>query len=810
MDKKMAKKVLLGTLVAGSAVALTACGEVEKGYTYNTYTSTSPSNWNELTYQDSNDTQIMNYLSTDLFEYDFAFDSNGDIIEGDYEVKFGAASALKDVSSESSKKDGTVWEITLRKDLEWSDGTEIDAHDFVYSMEQLLDPAFLNYRANSYYDGATSIVGAYAYAKAGSTEYSFSTEISWAETSKDTDGDYTLNSKKIVIGLFQGLNVLDGGYDLDEEVYYYLDEDADSMAAMAVLEDAADADGYLYVNDTTLEAVKVLAAALSEVYGETVTATDLMGIEVGVYASDVTFADTVQFEATGDYTLRFELENACNLLNTDGSLSYLAAYNMASLPLVHEELYEANKVAPVTGSTLWTSTYNSSVETTASWGPYTLSSFQSGKEYVLSKNYDWFGFNDKENKDLYLTEKIVCETISEWSTAWLKFQKGEIDTIGIDVTISDDYKGSERAYYTPSSFIASLQIQSSEEAIKSYTESNTSGNNTQLLLYPEFREALSLAVDRTAFASQTTTSSLAGYGLFNTMHYHDVANGQTYRSTDAAKKALIDTYGIDVNDFGGDLTLAEASITGYDVEEASRLMQSAYDKALADGNFSATDKINLRVSISTISASVTRQLEFLDAAMKKAAEGTSLENRIEVSYIENTSAWATAFRSGSGELCLGGWSGAAWDPGYFLSAYLGDVRYATGWDTTSEMMTYTMELPNNKSVTETASLWTWYQWLNGAANAPAGKDGEVYDWSSASLDQTYRVELIAEIEKAILKSTYVAPLYNSFSASLISYKIDYVTYTYNTFMSYGGIKYMTYNFNNTDWAAVAGDADYKG
>ena len=32
-------------------------------YTYNDYTTVSPSNWNELTYQDNNDTQIMNYIS---------------------------------------------------------------------------------------------------------------------------------------------------------------------------------------------------------------------------------------------------------------------------------------------------------------------------------------------------------------------------------------------------------------------------------------------------------------------------------------------------------------------------------------------------------------------------------------------------------------------------------------------------------------------------------------------------------------------------------------------------------------------------
>ena len=44
-------------------------------FTYNDYTTVSPSNWNELTYQDNNDTQIMNYISGSFFSFDFEFDS---------------------------------------------------------------------------------------------------------------------------------------------------------------------------------------------------------------------------------------------------------------------------------------------------------------------------------------------------------------------------------------------------------------------------------------------------------------------------------------------------------------------------------------------------------------------------------------------------------------------------------------------------------------------------------------------------------------------------------------------------------------
>jgi hypothetical protein len=55
----------------------------------------------------------------------------------------------------------------------------------------------------------------------------------------------------------------------------------------------------------------------------------------------------------------------------------------------------------------------------------------------------------------------------------------------------------------------------------------------------------------------------------------------------------------------------------------------------------------------------------------------------------------------------------------------------------------------------------------------------------------------------------------SFGASLISYKTDYITYEYNTFMGYGGTQYMTYNYTDAEWTAwVAansenGELNYK-
>ena len=57
-----------------------------KNYTYTTYLTLSPSNWNELTYQDNNDTEVMSWIGSSFFIYDFKYDEAGEIIPGEFEM----------------------------------------------------------------------------------------------------------------------------------------------------------------------------------------------------------------------------------------------------------------------------------------------------------------------------------------------------------------------------------------------------------------------------------------------------------------------------------------------------------------------------------------------------------------------------------------------------------------------------------------------------------------------------------------------------------------------------------------------------
>lgn len=781
--------------------------EVVKNYTYREYLTLSPSNWNELTYQDNNDTEIMSWIGSNFFAFDFAFDANGEIIPGDFEVEYSAATKLEDVSATVDAKwgvpeggKGYAWKITLRDDLKWEDGTPIKAEDFVYTMQQQLDPLFQNYRADSFYAGSTVIVNAEAYAKQGrlieAEDNSASGMYTVADLVKGADGVYTQpDGGAIYFSLQDALSWCSGNSVTDYSAYL----DADAFASLQALANEA---GRVPVTDETIALVTKLIdtddwghepaenVPYYMVYPYTYPAVDFS--EVGIFTGD------------NEYELVIVLKKALNLIKEDGSLSYQAAYNMASLPLVNKALFESCKIAPSEGSALWTSNYNSSKETTMSWGPYKLESFQAGKQFTLVKNENWFGYGLEQYEGQYQTTAIVCEIIDEWNSAWLEFKAGNLDGIGIDVSIADEYKGSEQAYFTPDDYIQSMQLQSNKDALKAR---ESEGINKTLLSYTDFRKALSLCVNRDDFATKTTTSSLAGFGIFNSMHYYDVENGGAYRNTDEARQVLCNVYAVDASQYAS-LKDAENAITGYNLTEARKLLTNAYNEALAAGDIKETDVVMLTFGSGAINETVQRRVDYLGNAFKELAVGTPLEGRIDYEFKDYATKWANDFRDGVYDICMGGWTGAAWDPGYFLLAYLDPgYMYSRAWDTSSQMMTFTMKgvAEDGGDITDTMSLMDWYNCLNGL-------DGK-YDWSDVALPNAKRLQLIAALEEQILQAYYTVPLYYNFTASLISFKLDYVTYDYNTFMSYGGLRYATYNYDDDEWAEVVkqqnGELNYK-
>ena len=881
-------KVLFG-LAATSLLGLSACGKENNDYgdpkapemdcfTYMTYTAISPSNWNPLTYQDSNDTQIMSYIGGNFFTFNYEFDEKGNVVEGGFATEYDGATKLEDVTGSfvddslvggpaaefendiplfqdrdgdgnpdytldglTTDGDGYAYKITLRDDLKWDDGTPIHAADFVRSMKDQLDPAFLNYRADSFYNSSVVIHNAQNYVKQGQ-------EGLFAASDVYELSDYGTNVTKDQL-YFYGVPALeegDEGYNADfdgklvgkSHVVSYFSQNStlatyfehggvlailwayggytpvDDKGEEITIASVEDLENYIYPVSkslhgktiTEIEADATLKALWEDVclaFWQTDPGEEIDFCVTPYTYPELDFSKVGIFVGDNENELILVLDKSIQLLEDDGSLNYQAAYYLSDLPLVHEAKFNANKVEPKIDGGLWTSTYNSSVESTASWGPYKLTYFQAGKQYILERNENWYGYNMDEYKGQYQTDRIVCNTIAEWNTAWLSFQQGNVTTIGIDISIASDYKSSARAVYSGDDYVGSMQLQSSATGLKGR---ETDGVDKEMLLYPDFRKALSLAVDRADLTKKCTTASLPGFGIFNAYHYYDVAHGGVYRDEDVAKVVICETYGVNIDDYNS-LDEAYAAVTGYNLELARQLLDSAYDEALAAGTINATDKVVLTFGTSTDNENTRRYFNYLKNAYEELAKGTKLEGRLTLDFDASFGTkWANDFRDGAYDICLGGWSGAAWDPGYFLLAYLSpDYMYSQAWDTASETLTYNPWQDGDPTHELTMSLMDWYYCLNGNSKAPNGTD-----WSEGKAPVEFRLGIIAQLEKAVLQKYYTVPFYYWYSATLVSYKVEYFSTTYNTFMGFGGIRYMRYRYDDLAWSYIKGTFNYKG
>ena len=125
--------------------------------------------------------------------------------------------------------------------------------------------------------------------------------------------------------------------------------------------------------------------------------------------------------------------------------------------------------------------------------------------------------------------------------------------------------------------------------------------------------------------------------------------------------------------------------------------------------------------------------------------------------------------------------------------------YSTAWETDKVQLTHTV-----LGKEYTMSLMEWYNCLNGV-------EGSKHNWAEGQVENEVRLGIIAAIEKEILSVYYTVPLQNYFTASLKSYKSDYISRDYNTFMAYGGIEYLTYAYDDAEWEEYCKNntLDYK-
>jgi len=831
--------VMVGSVVIGCSKPDTPITPATfKQAEYNTFTATMPSNWNEMTYADNNDTQILSYISSSFFDYDYKFAGdqkyNADgsvnkdgIVVGAYTTNFSAATKLEDVTSSVDAKwgytaaqkeeGGYAWKITLRDDLKWDDGTPIKAADFVYSMQAQLDPTFMNFRANLYYDTLKI---------KNSRGYFFQNEEGTYETvgslGYKTNAEAIAAGEKILIDCFEFYGASG-----------YVDAEGNACPKWVAIDD-----------ETVYNSVEAWADPSNEEIQDAFSGKDLweyffapgapfgydVYVEVGadyqnwlsIYVEnkirDMAWEDVGIYSIDSENAIVVCLDKAYAFLMEDGSLSYLAAYYMSSLPLVHREKYEASKIPPAEGATLWTSNYNSSLETTASWGPYKLAEFEAGSNYKLVKNDNWYGYGMEQYKNQYNITAINCKKIPEFATQWMSFLSGELDDASLATENIADFVNSKYVTFVPGTGTFGMQLYSNLPVLKA------SGHNNGILAIQEFRHAFNLSLNRTDIVEKiwpgTATPCL---GLVNSEYYYDIENspnladGGVYRNTVEAKEGLLRAYGFEKDADGkwsdgvslSGLSLEEAyySLTGYNPSLAKEKLAAAIAILTADPDYygyDASKNITFIYGASTDTAKQRERAAYLQNVLDELTKGTVLEDKIDVVFDASAgSGWSDAFRNGDTQIGFGyGFSGNAFNPFSIMGAFVDpddDLNYHMYWDTSAIDLTLAMPAGDYDGAGETItmSVQNWFFCLNGIA--AENNQPKTYNWDAGYAPASVRLTILAALEEIAIKECRSVSLIGEFSGSFLSAKFSNFSEDYNTFMGFGGLRYMVVNYTDAEW-----------
>ena len=771
-------------------------------YTMNDYIGgTTDMNWSPLNWETNDDSYVLD-LTTVGF-YGFVLNSTGDGWSVTCEL---AAELPVDVTSEyvgqygiSEGESNKAWKIALNPAACWEDGTPINADTYIYSYMELLDPVMKNRRADSLYAGEFAVVNAKNYFYQGQTvkmDNGSNAYYTLEDLTLGEDGNYlTPGGEPIYVAVNYALDYFSG-----QTLQYYVEgngADYFDLTNWEALVACADENGLAPLNDETYGYLLTTItgnAAWGEdesylpnymVYEQTYGAMDFS--EVGIIK-------------TGEYELVMITE-----IPTENP-NYYVPYNLSGSYLVYEPLWESCKsYFDANGNTVSadsenianvTTTYGTSLETSVSYGPYKLTYFELDKQITFERNENWYGYSDGKHLGQYQTDVISCQVIAEQATALLAFLNGEID--GVSLTSGDmaTYGASEYIRYTPQSYTTKLSFNTDAAALAE--------RGTQIMCLPSFRQAFSLAIDRSTFAASYTSAGSAGYGLLNYMYVYDPFTGAAYRDTDGAKSALCQLYGLTYGEDGeyGDLDEAYDAITGYDMDTAKALMAQAADEAVAAGYWDGSSNITIGLRVYSSDDTYVQMFNYLNDCLKAACVGSALEGKCELEMVVDADYYNTMY-SGNADMIFTTWGGAAYSPYSMLYQCYCDAADGSGnqmeygFDTTK--VTVTMEVDGEMF---SDNLQNWALWANADTSVQIkGENGTVLE-TFGSYDADTRANMFSKLEYAYLAYYTTTPMYYRNSASLVSQKGDYAVTQYVDLIGFAGVQFYTYNYTDAQWAEV--------
>ncbi|MCR5764109.1 MAG: hypothetical protein K6G00_12080 [Treponema sp.] len=453
---------------------------------------------------------------------------------------------------------------------------------------------------------------------------------------------------------------------------------------------------------------------------------------------------------------------------------FLAIYN-SPIPLVKEDLYEANKKQ---SGDIIKSTYGTDIDKFSSYGPYKISEYQADKYIKYDRNENWFGWNAFKDKNYFQTTNIYIQFILEHTTNLNLFLQGKLDDVGLSSVDMDKYGNSEYRIITPTTYTVKMSFNIDKKSLK---DEESDGINHSIISYKDFRHAVSLAIDREKYVSTIVIGSDPGFGLFTNAYICDPETNLKYRESEQAKKMLCDFYE----------TSSISDITGFNKEKAKEYFQKAYEQALKNGDLKASDKVQIDLHMTVDNESLKRACAFIQESINNATEGTDLENKVNLKFIVDENYYEN-MRQGKVDLAMTLWGGATYAPYKMLACYC-DPGTLNEYGFYPKKETCTINV-NGKDVTNT--LYDWYMELNAGSYADAGTDTKNH--------------IFASVEKKLLSYYNMIPLYYQNSSGLISQRIIQGADHYiNPLVGYGGLEELKYSMDDEEWEGYCNKNNYQ-
>ncbi|MBR2975042.1 MAG: hypothetical protein IKC47_04805 [Clostridia bacterium] len=783
------------------------------GYTYTYAMDTFPTVWNPLVYQTATDAEILDYVSDGFYTFDYNETKTGYqmvpamAVGEPVDVTAQYANVAATETSEAVDKGWGIeegaqyraWKITIRNDLKWDDGTPITANDFVESVKRLLDPAAQNSRADDYtYAGKFVMHNAELYLKQGMKGWFPASDVKSTYTAEDDaalkfewfdkDSDATAFFTDYLSGYdYDGTNCF-SGFGSSEESVGATYAQLSAMSGMTIAE--------IKANEEYATALANLITWWDE------GAEGIFDFTICEHTYPELSFDKVGIKAVSDTEIVYILDQELK--------GFYLKYSLPGI-LVKTSLYDS--LATTSGG-VYSNSYGTTVATTPSFGAYKLTYFQKNKSFKLEKNTEWYGHAD--HPDLYQTTNVNVIRVANAATRLQMFLAGQLDSYGLTVNDMAEYQMSDYTYYTTGESTFFMALNPNLEVLEEKQEAAGTNINKTILTVKEFRQALSFALDRAKFALATSPTNNPSFAAFSTTIVANPETGETYRATEEAKDAVLAFWGL-ADDVGEGKRYATkddaiASITGYDLAGAKTLFDAAYDKAIAEGLMDADDVVEIKIGLpSATAAFYTKGYDFLVNNYTEAVKGTKLEGKLTFSKDDTIgNGFGDALRNNQVDLLFGvGFTGSALDPYGLVGVYSGNdesLRYDKGTDTTQipvEVTVAGLVAEHEGAKTYTASMDAWTKLLEGkqVTVAEASDPTKTYTVKVDAENYAVKLPILAAIEKAVLEQYNMIPIIDDSRASLKGQKYNYYTEDYIYGVGRGGIKYRTYNYNDSEWAA---------